>query len=288
MPQHATSASTSFVLAGVQFRPVLGDIHGNIEATTHWIREAVGVGAKFVVLPEAASAGYMFRDRDEASLYAQSPEGETITAWRAMAQEFQIHIAGGFIERDDRGIYNSAVLIGPHGVIGRFRKAHLWNAEQKIYDRNEDGFPVFDTPLGRIGIGICYDAWFPETFRSVALQGADLLVLPANWVPVPDQPDDGLAMANMMCMTGAHSNNIYVAGISRVGSERQQDFIGSSVIVNPLGWPLAGPASKNREELVIAEVDLIGSRDTRFGNPFNQPIDDRRPELYVGDDRRRV
>jgi len=279
--------STSFILAGVQMRPELGDVQGNIEATTRWIREAAAAGAKLVVLPEATAAGYMFRDRDEASAYAQSIEdGETIAVWTSLAHELGVHIAGGFIERDDAGIYNSAVLIGPDGVIGRFHKAHLWNVEQQIYDRNRDGFPVFETPLGRIGIGICYDAWFPETFRSVALQGADLLVLPANWVPVPEQPEDGLVMANMMCMTGAHSNNIYVAGISRVGTERDQEFIGSSVIVDPRGWLLAGPASKDREELVLAEVDLIGSREERFSNPFNQPIDDRRPDLYVGDDRR--
>lgn len=279
--------STSFVLAGVQFRPVLGDVQGNIEATTHWIREAAGAQAKLIVLPEAASAGYMFRDRDEASAYAQRiDDGETIGVWKTLAHDLQIHIAAGFIERDDKGIYNSAVLIGPDGVIGRFRKAHLWNAEQQIYDRNEDGFPVFDTPLGRIGMAICYDAWFPETFRSVALRGADLLVLPANWVPVPDQPEDGLAMANLMCMTGAHSNNIYVAGISRIGEERGQEFIGSSVVAGPGGWLLAGPASKDHEELILAEVDLIGSRAERFGNPFNQPIDDRRPELYVDMDHR--
>ncbi|MBO4209201.1 hydratase [Micromonospora echinofusca] len=275
---------TRFLLAGVQFEPVFGDLDANIARTTSWIRRAADRGARLVVLPEAASAGYVFADRAEAARYAQPvPDGPTVAAWARLAAERDLWVVGGITERDGEGVYNSAVLVGPTGLVGTFRKAHLWNDEKNIYHPNREGFPVFDTPLGRIGIGICYDAWFPETFRSAALQGADLVVLPSNWVPVPGQSEAAPAMANMMCMTGAHSNQCYVAGVSRIGVERGQPFIGRSVLVGPDGWPLAGPASPDREELVLAEVDLIGSRALRWHNPFNQPLADRRRDLYVLD-----
>ncbi|MGW0503451.1 nitrilase family protein [Micromonospora sp. NPDC003241] len=276
---------TRFLLAGVQMAPVFGDVAANIAGTSAWIRAAADRGARLVVLPEAASAGYVFADRAEAARYAQPvPDGPTVTAWARLAAELDVWIVGGVTERDGDAVFNSAVLLGPTGHLGTFRKAHLWNDEKEIYDRNADGFPVYDTPLGRIGIGICYDAWFPETFRSAALQGADLVVLPSNWVPVPGQPTTAPAMANLMCMTGAHSNQCYVAGISRIGVENGQPFVGRSVLVGPDGWPIAGPASGDREELVLAEVDLIGTRAQRWHNPFNQPLADRRTDLYVTGD----
>ena len=273
---------TSFVLAGVQWQPVLGDVEGNLAASSAWIRRAAAAGARLVVLPEASSAGYVFADRTEAARYAEPvPAGPTSTAWAALAAELDLWIVGGVTEREGERVYNAAVVLGPDGHLGTYRKAHLWNDEQRIYDRNTEGFPVFDTPLGRIGVGICYDAWFPEMFRSAAVQGADLLVLPSNWVPVPGQPGTGPAMAHLMCMTGAHCNQYFVAGVSRIGVERGQEFVGRSVLVGPDGWPLAGPASRDREELVLAEVDLIGTRRQRRENPFNQPLADRRTDLYA-------
>ncbi|MET7422501.1 nitrilase family protein [Dactylosporangium sp. NPDC005555] len=272
---------TGFVLAGVQWEPVLGDVEGNLAASSAWIRRAAAEGARLVVLPEASSAGYVFEDRAEAAKYAEPiPDGPTSTGWAALAAELGIWIVGGLTELDGDRVYNSAVVLGPDGHLGTYRKAHLWNDEKRIYDPNTAGFPVFDTPLGRIGVGICYDAWFPEMFRSAAVQGADLLVLPSNWVPVPGQPDTGPAMAHLMCMTGAHSNQFFVAGISRIGVERGQEFVGRSVLVGPDGWPLAEPASRDREELVLAEVDLISTRRQRRENPFNQPLADRRTDLY--------
>lgn len=273
---------SGFIVAAVQMRPRIGDVAGNVARSSGWITRAAASGARLVILPEACSAGYVFADRAEALRYAEEvPEGPACSAWAALAREHDLWIVAGLTERDGGLPYNSAVLIGPDGHVGTYRKAHLWNDEKAIYGPNEAGFPVFDTPLGRIGIGICYDAWFPETFRSAALQGADLVALPSNWVPVPGQPSDMPAMATLMCMTGAHSNQCYVVGASRVGAERGQDFIGRSVIVGPDGWIIAGPAGDDEEELLLAEVDLIGSREARRGNPFNQPLADRRPELYV-------
>lgn len=272
---------TAFLLAGVQFDPVFGEPERNRATIEAWIRRAAEAGARLVVLPEACVSGYVFDDRVEALRYAEEvPDGPSVTGWTALCQELGLYVVAGLVERRGERVFNAAVLVGPHGWLGTFHKAHLWNAEKEIYDRNLEGFGVVDTELGRIGFGICYDAWFPETFRAATLGGADLLALPANWVPVPGQPDSVPTMASMLCMTGAHSNHLYVAGISRTGVERGQPFIGRSLIVGPDGWPLAGPVSGNAEELLLAEVDLVGTRERRWGNPFNQPVLDRRPDLY--------
>lgn len=272
---------TAFLLAGLQFEPLIGEPEQNRRATEDGIRRAAAAGARLVVLPEACTSGYVFESRDELVELAEAvPSGPSVTLWAALAAELDLYVVAGLVERRGDDVFNSAVLVGPQGWIGTYEKAHLWNAEKDLYAPNVTGFPVFETELGRIGIGICYDAWFPETFRTTALAGADLLALPANWVPVPGQPEADLSMASMLCMTGAHSNHFYVAGISRTGVERGQEFIGRSVIVGPEGWALAGPASGSEPELLLAEVDLIGSRSERWGNPFNQPVLDRRTDLY--------
>lgn len=273
---------SAYTVAGIQMEPHIGDPDGNRERSCALISQAADAGARLVVLPEATSAGYVFADRAEAYAAAEDvPGGPVVSAWAALAARRRVWIAAGVIERDGHEVYNSAVLLGPDGVVGLFRKTHLWNDEQRIYGRSQLGFPVFDTELGRIGLAICYDAWFPETFRSVALQGADLLALPSNWVPVPGQPADAPLMANLMCMTGAHSNKLYVVGVSRVGAERGVPFVGGSLVVGPDGWPLAGPASLTEETTVYAVIDPVGTRRARADDPFNQPLKDRREDAYV-------
>lgn len=276
-----TGADTAFIAAVVQMAPRVGDIANNIRRSCEWIERASDAGAELIVLPEACSAGYVFADRNEARRCAEEvPDGPATSAWAALAARREVWLVAGVTERCGDRVYNSAVLLSPSGHVGTFRKAHLWNDEKRIYDPTTVPFPVFETPFGRMGIGICYDAWFPETFRSAALSGADLVVLPSNWVPVPSQPATLPTMANMMCMTAAHSNQIYVLAASRTDVERGVAFIGGSLIVGPDGWPVAGPASLEDEALVTARIDPVGSRAERIGNAFNQPLRDRRPELY--------
>lgn len=268
-----------FRIACIQMEPKIGDLEGNRLESNRRIREAANHSAKLIVLPEAAAAGYVFRDREEAmSLAEEVPSGPACTQWLALCRELDVWIVAGMTEKDGDEVYNTAVLMSPSGYIGKFRKVHLWNDEKNIYGPGQE-FPVFDTELGRISIAICYDAWFPETFRSASLGGADLLVMPCNWVPVPQQPP-GIVMANMMCQTGAHSNHLFVAAASRVGEERGQAFVGCSVVVGPDGWPMAGPASPDQPEIIYADIDPVGTREQRWGNPFNQPVNDRRVDVY--------
>ncbi|MDD9206938.1 carbon-nitrogen hydrolase [Georgenia sp. 10Sc9-8] len=274
------TADTSYLVACAQTEPVLGDIEANIEVHRAVVRDTAARGASLVVLPEAASAGYMFADRAEARSLAQEvTTGPTVTAWRDLAAELGIWIAGGFTELADGDLFNSAALVGPSGVASLYRKVHLWNAEKEIYKPGDLGFPVVETPLGRLGLMVCYDAWFPESLRSYGLGGADLVCAPSNYVPVPGQPP-GPTMASLMCMAGAHSNQLYVAAASRTGVERGQGFIGSSLITDHTGWVLAGPADDSGPTTLLARVDPVGSRAERSGNPFNQPLADRRPSEY--------
>jgi N-carbamoylputrescine amidase len=156
----------------------------------------------------------------------------------------------GINERDGQSLYNASVVIGPAGHLGTFRKVHLWNKENLFFERGNVGFPVFRTPFGRIGTFICYDGWFPESFRLCALQGADIVCIPTNWVPIPGQAQDREAMANILCMAAAHANSLFVAAADRTGVERGQPFIGQSVIVSCTGWPIGSAASRDREEII--------------------------------------
>ena len=140
--------------------------------------------------------------------------------------------------------------------------------------------PVFRTPIGRIASNICYDSWFPESFRLAALQGADIICMPTNWVPIPGQKKGERAMANTLVMAAAHSNSVFIAAADRIGTERGQPFEGQSLIVSYTGWPIGEPASKDKEEIIYAKVNLADARRKRNWNEFNQPLRDRRIDVY--------
>jgi predicted amidohydrolase len=156
----------------------------------------------------------------------------------------------------------------------------LWNDEKRIFAAGDLGFPVYETPLGRIGLHICYDGWFPESCRSAALAGADVVCVPANWVPVPTQPAGFPAFATMLALTAAHTNQLYIVAASRIGTERGQSFLGRSIIADHHGTPLAGPAGDDEPAILTALIDPIGTRGDRQHNPFNRPLHDRRPDAY--------
>jgi predicted amidohydrolase len=268
-------------IACIQMEPVVGEKEGNVERSLEFIAGAATNGARLIVLPELCNSGYVFHSRQEAFALAEEvPAGPTCRAWEAIAGELGVHIVAGVNERDGQALYNAAVLIGPSGHVGTFRKVHLWNEENLFFEPGNLGFPVFPTPLGRIGTFICYDGWFPESYRLCALQGADIVCIPTNWVPIPGQAEGRQAMANILCMAAAHSNSMFVAAADRVGVERGQPFIGQSLIVSHAGWPIAGPASPDREEIICADANLADARRERTWNAYNQVLRDRRTDVY--------
>jgi N-carbamoylputrescine amidase len=245
------------------------------------VKRAHSQGGDLIVLPELASSGYVFETREEAySLSEPGKDGPFVVALCHAAAELNVLIAAGYCERSGEKLFNSSILVGPQGVIGNYRKSHLWGAEALYFERGDLGFPVWTTRLGRIGMMICYDGWFPEAWRLCALQGADIVCVPTNWVPMPDQPNGQMAMANILCMAAAHSNSMFVAAACRTGVERGQSFIGQSVITAHTGWLAAGPASADGEEIIMAGCNLADARRKRTLNEFNQVMRDRRKDVY--------
>jgi len=268
-------------IACIQMEPVVGERDRNVRRSLELLEEAAGAGARLVVLPELCNSGYMFRSRAQAFALAEEvPDGPTCRAWAELASAHELYLVAGINEHSGEQLYNAAVVIGPSGHIGTFRKVHLWNEEALFFEPGNLGFPVWRTPVGRIGTFICYDGWFPESYRLCALQGADIVCIPTNWVPMPDQPDDREAMANVLCMAGAHSNSVFVAAADRIGVERGQPFLGQSLIVSYTGWPIGGPASPDKEEIIYADVNLADARRKRNWNEYNQVLRDRRVDVY--------
>lgn len=279
--QNESSPFPCITVASIQMAPHVGSKEENVARSLALIGEAAAHGATLVVLPELANSGYVFSSRAEAFALAEPvPEGPTTQAWIDAARRHGIHIAAGIAEREGGRLYNSAVLVSPEGHLGTYRKLHLWGEENLFFEPGDKGLPVFHTEFGRLGIVVCYDGWFPETFRLLAMQGADIVAMPTNWVPMPNQPADRPAMANTLAMAGAHSNGLTIVCANRVGVERGQPFIGQSLIVGADGWPMAGPASRDREEILYARVDLNVARRARQISAFNHVLRDRRRDLY--------
>jgi N-carbamoylputrescine amidase len=269
-------------IACLQMEPRIGQVAENVAKSLTMIEEAHRQGASIVVLPELCNTGYVFETRDEAFRLSEPvPDGPTTRAWQEIAARLGLIIVAGITEREGAKLFNSAVAVGPDGYVGTYRKNHLWAAENLYFEPGDLGVPVWHTRVGRIAAAICYDGWFPEVFRLAAVQGADLVCIPTNWVPMPEQPGHLPVMANILAMSAAHSNSLVIAAADRIGIERGQPFLGRSIIVGHTGWPLAGPASADREEILVAAVDLSDGRQKRSLNAFNQPLRDRRTDLYA-------
>ena len=197
----------------------IGDTAGNRSTCRAAIESAANDGAQIVVLPELASSGYVFADRDELSSLAETRDGAAITEWANLAGAFGLTIVGGFPEAAGDAIYNSAAVVDSSGLRAVYRKAHLWDAENRVFDRGDDLPIVVDTEHGRVGVMICYDVEFPEWVRAVALSGADLLCAPVNW-PLLPRPEGERPTEMVRALAGAGMNRMPIAVCDRAGVER--------------------------------------------------------------------
>ncbi|TDQ89477.1 putative amidohydrolase [Paraburkholderia silvatlantica] len=276
-----TGHESKLCVACVQMHPEVGAKARNVSHSLELIEQAHACGARLIVLPELCNSGYVFESREEAFAFSESlADGDTIRTWATLAAQLGVTLVAGYAERDGDALYNAAAVIGPRGVLGNYRKMHLWGNEHLYFEPGNLGTPVFHTPFGRVACAICYDIWFPEVFRMAARGGADILCVPTNWVPMPGQPAELPVMANLLAMAGAHSNGLFVAAANRVGVERGQPFLGRSLIVDSQGWPAAGPASSADEEILVAPVNLADARRHRQLNAFNHVLRDRRADIY--------
>lgn len=267
------------MLVGVaQIEPRLGQLEANRAACADRLDEAAGRGCRLLVLPECASAGYMFDSAEEAAGFAETVPGPFTDALASACARHDAYVVSGMLERDGTALYNAAVLVGPGGVLARYRKTHLPYLGVDRFVVPGDEVVVIDTPLGRIGLAICYDIRFPELMRALALRGAELIAHPTNW------PVAGRFSAEVLTRSRAQENRVYLLSANRVGTERWATFCGWSQICDVNGDRLA-EAGETEERLLLAEVDPALARDKAL-NPVPgvhemELFADRRPELYT-------
>ncbi|MDU0953837.1 MAG: nitrilase-related carbon-nitrogen hydrolase, partial [Bradyrhizobium sp.] len=261
--------SLQYKVATVQFEPTLAEKERNIESLLALCEQAASSGAKLIVTPEMGTTGYCWYDRAEVAPFVEKVPGATTHRFEALAKRHGCYVVIGMPEVDDDDIYyNSAVLIGPDGVIGRHRKTHPYISEPKWAAAGDLHNQVFETPIGRIALLICMDIHFVETARLMALGGADIICHVSNWLaertPAP------------YWISRAFENSCYVVESNRWGLERTVQFSGGSCVIAPDGT-LAAVIDKG-DGVAFAGVDLAAARARRvLGEPvFAQ----RRPELY--------
>lgn len=259
-------------LALAQLQPRMLEVEANL---AHAIDTMRGTVADLYLLPELYSCGYTFAATAEVERVAEAADdGPSFAAFSAFARERRAWVSYGFAERGAGGrSYNSANLIGPDGLAGTYRKIQLFGREKLFFSPGDAPAPVFELPWGQVGVMICFDWYFPEVARSLALRGAELLLHPANLV-LPNCPG---AM-----ITRSLENRMFSATCDRVGTESNggvtHTFIGTSQVVSPRGEILAR-CSRDREETAVVEIDLAAARSKRLGE-HNDLFADRNPALY--------
>ena len=263
-------------VAVAQLDPKLGEKERNLEACLARLEEAAAAGAELLVLPECAIPGYMFDSPDEAMPFAEEIPGPSTDALADACARLGVYAVCGLLERDGDRLRNAAVFVGPDGLIGNYRKTHLPFLGVDRFTVPGDELPVYDTPLGRIGVEICYDLRFPEATRTLALNGADLIAHPTNF------PVAARIQTELITVARAAENRIFLLTANRVCKERTGEFCGWSQIVDPYGKRLA-EAGETGEALLVADVDLEKARDKDYVVPGEYELylfGHRRPELY--------
>lgn len=256
-------------LAIVQTNPEFGRVDSNLRTAIELMESTQ---ADLYVLPELFNTGYNFKENREVETLAEPVEGPTFQALAAFAQHHSCHVAYGFAEKAG-DFYNSASLVGPSGIVGLYRKVHLYDRETLFFKPGNLGFPVFDLHFGKVGIMICFDWIYPESARTLAIKGAQLIVHPSNLV-LPYCPE---AM-----ITRCLENRVFTATADRVGRENRGSidlrFIGTSEVVSPRGEI---PVRMNNSEPGIAavHVDLHDAEQKKI-NHHNDLLLDRKPEQY--------
>lgn len=257
----------------VQFNPKFGDKTYNLNRIESVLNKA---DADLIVLPELCTTGYQFVSGEEAlDLSEPTPEGPSIRRLMAICRKNNMHLAAGVNERQGDACYNSAVLLGPDGHLDTYRKIHLFDEEKLWFQPGTEGFRVTDLGKIRVGMMICFDWIFPESARSLALAGADLICHPSNLV-LPYCPD---AM-----ITRSIENRVFTATANRIGTEARGGkfpltFIGLSQVTDPKGRRLIRFGSEE-ENIRITEIDPSRARNKKVTSR-NDLWKDRRPGQYL-------
>ncbi|HJT21339.1 MAG TPA: nitrilase-related carbon-nitrogen hydrolase [Nitrospira sp.] len=255
-----------------QNNPDFGKVKENLDRLAATLEDA---DAELMVLPELCASGYQFVSREEVLGLAEPiPDGLTTRRLIDLAKRKGMVVVAGLPERAGSVCYNSAVVVGPHGLIGCYRKSHLFFEETLFFTPGDTGFQVWDIGPAKIGVMICFDWYYPESARTLALKGADIVCHPSNLV-LPNCPDS----MPVRCL----ENRVFAVTCNRTGSEARGGkdrltYIGNSEVVSPKGVVLhRGP--REQEELFIADIDPTEARDKSV-TQYNDLLRDRRESLY--------
>lgn len=255
-----------------QFQPVFGEVaHNRARVCT----ALAGADADLVVLPELPFTGYHFANRAEAMALAEDPrDSATVRALTECCREANLHVVTGFTERCGERLYNSALLIGPEGLVDTYRKLHLFNTETRIFDRGDLPLRVHHVAGACIGMMVCFDWVFPEVARTLTLRGAQVLCHPSNLV---------LTFCQNAMITRCIENRVFAATANRFGPDERPHgtltFTGQSQLVAP-GGELLHRCTPDEEALVIRTIDPAAADDKAI-TPLNDVLGDRRPDCYA-------
>ena len=254
-----------------QFAPRFGQVDHNLEALAAAVS---GVQADLVVAPELALSGYLFTRKREVEQMAEEVPGPATDRLTRASAEANCHVVVGLAERSGDRLYNSAVLIGPRGVIGVYRKVHLFYEEKLYFSPGDRGFPLFDIRGVKVGLLVCFDHFFPEAARTLALQGAQIICHPANLV----LPEYGQLTTRVRSI----ENRVFWILANRYGTERRDGktltYSGCSQITADNGEILAR-AQAEGDSLTVVQVDPQRALDKHLTDR-NDLFSDRRTELY--------
>jgi len=264
--------------AAAQTDPRLMQNRQNRESMLRAVKSAADNQANLIVFPECHLTGYVFNSRQEALPYAETIPGPSTEELISLCKQLNVYVVFGLLEKADDKLFNAASFVGPEGFIGSYRKIHLpFLGIDRFVDKGDRPFHVWTTPIGKVGIHICYDILFPESARIMTLLGADIVVLSTNF------PEGRGETLNCVARARAIENKVHVVLADRVGTERGFTFAGLSNVVDATGETLS-LASPDKEEVVFGEADLdVARQKHRIFIPGEWEIDnikDRRPELY--------
>lgn len=263
------------------------DKNANILKAESMVREAARNGANIILIPELFEGYYFCKDMDKKYFeWAQPRENNPLIAhFSALAKELGVVLPISYFERDGDRYFNSLVMIDSDGtVMENYRKTHIPDGpgyEEKFYfEPGDTGFKVWKTAFGNVGVGICWDQWFPETARSLTLMGADMIFYPTAIGSEPEIGVDSALHWQRVQMGHSAANIIPVIAANRIGEEVGESctltFYGSSFITDHTGAKVA-EASRNQEEILYSEFDPATIREHRH---YWGLVRDRRPECY--------
>lgn len=246
-------------VSAIQMDCELNNIQQNLATAKSYIEEASKQGAQLIVIPELFSTGYRVEENDRQ--LAETLQGDTILWLESCAKEAEAYLVTTIIESTSNSeeLYDTAVLVGPNGLIGSYRKVHLWDKENERFG-NGDNFPVFNTDIGTIGIQICYEIGFPEGYRILTQKGADIIACPSAF------GEQRLYAWDIASRSRALENSIYHVAANRIGTDKDTTFAGYSRIVNPQGTVVA--ENKNTEGVITAKIDLAEIEHQRNRIPY--------------------